>query len=227
MRRSVVAAGVAAALLTGCAGGTGAKGAGAGGTSVSPSASTSGSPSEAASPAVATPAVAASGGALGGTGSVCPLPVTFDVAARWEPERIKPVEDPDFRSLLEQGTVTVVCEIDAKPAGQIGFLRVWTGEHTDTMPRQVLEAFVADEESPSSVVYRDVRAGRAGGVPATEVTYVVTSELMDESRKARALAVMTPRGAVVLALGGLDTREHEEMLPAYELAKTTMTVPGG
>ncbi len=34
----------------------------------------------------------------------------------------------------------------------------------------------------------------------------------------------TPKGVVVLALGGLDTGEHEQMLPAYQLAKQSLTV---
>ncbi|WP_309235405.1 lipoprotein [Streptomyces sp. TRM64462] len=202
-----------------------------GSASASPSASASASASASGSPEASgkgTAAVAAKGGTLGGAGSACPLPVTFDVAADWKPKKVEPIEDPDFQELnelLKRGTVTMACEIDAKPAGNIGFLRVWTDARTDTTARKVLEAFVGAEGSASSVTYREIEAGAGAGasaVPATEATYMVTSKLLDEQKKARALAVMTPRGPVVLELGGMDSEEHEQMLPAYELAKSTL-----
>ncbi|MFJ3162107.1 lipoprotein [Streptomyces kanasensis] len=179
-------------------------------------------PSAAASDAPRPARVAAKGGTLGAPGSACPLPVTFDVAAAWVPKRIKPVDDPDLRDLLDQGTVTIVCEIDAKPAGNIGFLRVWTDGDAAASPREVLESFVAGDDSPGSVVHRDVELAEDPALPAAEVTYVVTSPLLDERKKVRALAVVTPAGPVVLELGGLDTDEHEGMLPAYELAKGSL-----
>jgi hypothetical protein len=116
--------------------------------------------------------------------------------------------------------VTAACEIDAKPAGHIGFLRVWTGQPGDADARSVLRAFVAAEDNVSKEKYRDVKTG--GGVAGVEVEYLYTSKLLDETKKERALAVTTPDGPVVLHLGGMDTEEHEAMLPAYELAKRTL-----
>ncbi|UUS34799.1 lipoprotein [Streptomyces changanensis] len=234
--KAAAAAVVAAVLVGGCAPGTGA-----GGTAAGPSAGSTGPSARAAgptagagaagaaagpsasAPGAARPArVAAKGGTLGAPGSACPLPVTFDVAAAWVPKRIKPVDDPDLRDLLDQGTVTIVCEIDAKPAGNIGFLRVWTDGDAAATPREVLESFVAGDDSPGSVVHRDVEPAADPALPAAEVTYVVTSPLLGERKKVRALAVVTPAGPVVLELGGMDTDEHEGMLPAYELAKGSL-----
>jgi hypothetical protein len=47
-------------------------------------------------------------------------------------------------------------------------------------------------------------------------------EVLDEQRTESAFAVATPDGPVVVHLGGLDSEEHREMLPAYELAKQTL-----
>lgn len=113
----------------------------------------------------------------------------------------------------------MVCEIDAKPAGNIGYLRVWQGEKSGRTPRQVLEAFIADEDGAGKITYTGTGAG---DMPATEADYTVSSELLDEPKKERAFAVSTPDGPVVVHLGGLDSREHEAMLPAYELAKKSV-----
>ncbi|MGX1881492.1 lipoprotein [Streptomyces sp. NPDC055287] len=160
----------------------------------------------------------AEGAPLGGAGTPCALPVSFSTAPDWSAEKVTAGDDPEFASLAKQGTVELVCEIDAKPAGNIGFLRVWTSDGTGT-PRKVLEDFMADEKNAGTIRYRETKAGE---LPATEVTYVITSEFLDEPKKERALAVTTRKGAAVLHLGGLDTQEHQQMLPAYELAKKTM-----
>jgi hypothetical protein len=163
-----------------------------------------------------TPA-AAKGGTVGGAGSPCALPVSFDLASGWKPQAVK--DDPEF-GLARQGPVTLVCEIDAKPAGNIGFLRVWTGGRSGDDPRRALEAFVAEEaKSRDKVAYTQTKAGEYA---AAEVTYLNTNEFLDEPKKERALAFTTPRGVVVLHLGGMDSEEHEEMLPAYELAKKSV-----
>lgn len=157
------------------------------------------------------------GGTLGGSGSPCALPVSFDLAADWKPEAVK--IDGEFGSLT-QGPVTLVCEIDAKPAGNIGFIRVWTGGKSGDDARKALEAFVADEaKSRDKVEYKETKAG---DLAATEVTYVNTDEFLDAPKKERAFAVTTERGVVVLHLGGMDSEEHEQMLPAYELAKKSV-----
>ncbi|MFD3818648.1 lipoprotein [Streptomyces rubiginosohelvolus] len=178
-------------------------------------------PAKAAEKAGAEAAVAAKGGRLGGAGSACELPVTFDLAARWKPKAIELEPDSILADLAEQGTVKMVCEIDAKPAGNIGFLRVWQGEASEDDPQAVLKAFVADDPNASEAAYAQVKAG---ALAAAEVGYTVHSELMDESKKERAFAVTTPDGPVVVHLGGLDSDEHTAMLPAFELAKKSLTL---
>ncbi|MFE2502336.1 lipoprotein [Streptomyces rubiginosohelvolus] len=163
--------------------------------------------------------VAAKGGRLGGAGSACELPVTFDLAARWKPKAIELEPDSVLAGLAEQGTVKMVCEIDAKPAGNIGFLRVWRGEASEDDPQAVLKAFVEDDPNASEAAYTQVKAG---ALAAAEVGYTVHSELMDESKQERAFAVITPDGPVVVHLGGLDSDEHTAMLPAFELAKRSL-----
>jgi hypothetical protein len=152
-----------------------------------------------------------SGGTIGAAGSACELPVGFDIAKNWKAEA---VEAP-----LRQGPVSLACEIDAKPAGNIGFVRVWTGASGDADARTVLEAFVAAEDGADTARYRSFRSGKFTGV---EVEYLYASELLDEKKEESAFAVVTADGPVVVHLGGLDTEEHKEMLPAYELAKRTL-----
>ncbi|NBM17120.1 lipoprotein [Streptomyces sp. GC420] len=169
--------------------------------------------------AEATDTAAARGGSIGGSGSPCELPVTFGLAKSWKAEAVDTDPDSELGEiLLRQGSVTLVCEIDAKPAGNIGFLRVWTGERTDDSPRDVLEAFLGDETGISKEKYSEFTAGDLVGA---EVVYLSTA---DEPKQETALAVTTPTGPVVLHLGGLDTEEHKEMLPAFELAKRTLRV---
>ncbi|WP_327186764.1 lipoprotein [Streptomyces sp. NBC_01334] len=210
-----------AALLTGLMAGCAAEEAAPGGASGASGAS-----------AKTTAKVAQRGGSIGASGSACELPVTFDIAEFWKAEAVDAEETTgstgDLADLadafLRQGPVTMACEVDAKPAGKIGFLRVWTGEPGDTDARAVLEDFVAAEQGASGARYSTVKAGDITG---TEVEYVTTSELLEETKKEHALAVTTPEGPVVLHLGGMDTAEHEAMLPAYELAKSTLHTTAG
>jgi hypothetical protein len=152
-----------------------------------------------------------SGGTIGAAGSACELPVTFDTAKGWKAEAVK--------AELSQGPVTLACEIDAKPAGNIGFLRVWAGKPGDADARTVLEAFVAAEDGVSKERYG---AFTSGGLSGVKVEYLYANELLEETKKESAFAVATANGPVVVHLGGLDTEEHEEMLPAYELARRTL-----
>ncbi|MFI7413894.1 lipoprotein [Streptomyces sp. NPDC049627] len=181
-----------------------------------------------------------SGGTIGAAGSACELPVTFDIAEYWEAEAVDAGEAQEKAAgsgggsagseeselaqevadaLLHQGPVTAACEVDAKPAGNIGFLRIWTGEAGEDDARGVLEAFVAAEKNTSKAQYSPFTAGGLSGV---EVTYLYTSELLEETKEESALAVTTEKGPVVIHLGGMDTEEHRQMLPAYELAKRTL-----
>lgn len=161
-------------------------------------------------------AAAPSGATLGGAGSACALPVSFALAEEWEPEAIEDPENPEFAALTRQGPATVRCEVDAKPAGHVGYLRVWTAGKAPA--RAALEGFVKAEEKSTGVTYRETKAG---ALPAIEVTYTVADELLEEPKEERAFAVATPKGTVIVHLGGLDTAEHRAMLPAYELAKST------
>lgn len=156
---------------------------------------------------------------LGGAGSACELPVTFDLAAHWKPKEVDVDPDSVLADLTEQGTVKLVCEIDAKPAGNIGFMRVWRGKASGDDPQAVLKSFVKDDPQAGEAAYTRVKAG---ALAAAEVGYTGHSELLDESKKERAFAVSTPDGPVVVHLGGMDTEEHTAMLPAYELAKKSL-----
>ncbi|MEU0598558.1 lipoprotein [Streptomyces sp. NPDC006393] len=170
--------------------------------------------------------VARRGGSVGAAGSACPLPVSFDVAADWKAKAVDANAGGDSAeaeafadAFLRVGPVTATCEIDAKPAGNIGFLRVYAGKPGSGDARSVLRAFLADEGDVSKERYTPFTAGGLDGV---QVEYLHTSKALDESSKESALAVVTPKGPVVLHLGGLDTEEHDQMLPAYELAKRTL-----
>ncbi|MFE7839236.1 lipoprotein [Streptomyces sp. NPDC057474] len=179
---------------------------------------------------------AKSGGSVGAAGSACELPVTFDTAEKWQPEAVE-TEAPGGGSgseedelaaelaegLLHQGPFTAACEIDAKPAGNIGFIRVWTGEAgaKDGDAEALLKEFVAAEGNTSKARYSEFTSD--ADVSGTEVEYLYTSDALEETKKERAFVTVTPDGPVVVHLGGFDTQEHEEMLPAYELAKRTLS----
>lgn len=228
VRRRLAQAALLAGVLTGCSGAAqdGAK----------PSAAASASAGAASDSGTAVN----SGGTIGAAGSACELPVTFDIAEDWKAEAVDAgagagkaagsgsteAEDGESEfaqeiadALLRQGPVTAACEVDAKPAGNIGFLRIWTGEPGDDDARAVLEAFVAAEDGASKARYSSFEAG---GLSGAEVKYLYTSKLLEETKEEAALAVTTERGPVVLHLGGMDTDEHRAMLPAYELAKRTL-----
>ncbi|MBT2418967.1 hypothetical protein J7F01_37575 [Streptomyces sp. ISL-22] len=225
VRRRLAQAAVLAGLLTGCAG------------AADDDAKTSASASASADTAEAGDTAVKSGGTIGAAGSACELPVSFDIAEYWEAEAVDAgaakekaadssadSEESEFAqeiadAILRQGPVTAACEVDAKPAGNIGFLRIWTGEPGDDDARAVLEAFVAAEGGTSKAKYRTFEAGGLSGV---EVEYLHTSKLLEETKEESALAVATKQGPVVIHLGGFDTDEHRDMLPAYELAKRTL-----
>ncbi|WP_395363142.1 lipoprotein [Streptomyces sp. YH02] len=172
---------------------------------------------KAAPPATKAPAAAASHLTVGGPGTACALPVSFGVAEKWTPKAIEDPEKAEFAAFTRQGPAVMRCEVDAKPAGHVGFLRVWTAEKGSA--RAALEGFVKAERNTSEVTYEE---GASGAGPVTEVTYTVYNELMEESKEERALAVSTPKGTVIVHLGGLDTAEHRAMIPAYRLARTTL-----
>ncbi|MEO3972314.1 lipoprotein [Streptomyces sp. CAU 1734] len=163
-------------------------------------------------------AAAARGGSVGGRGSACSLPVIFDFAESWKPHTI-PKHDGG-PAPFTYGSVSPVCEIDAKPAGHIGYLRVYTSDFKGENPRKALENFVTESsEKVKDAMYTEVRAG---AFDAIEVAYVDESELLGQDVRNRALAFAIPQGVLVLELGGLDSEEHNAMRPAFELAKETL-----
>ncbi|MFD8013709.1 lipoprotein [Streptomyces sp. NPDC058955] len=195
---------LAAALLTAC--GTTPEPA-------APAAAPTAAPSSEASAAAAVPA-----GTLGRPGSACTLPVSFTLTKGWKPKKVTPPADPDFAELVEQGPATVVCEVDSEDTPDIGFLRVWTAPKGKA--RATLEAFVKADDGTKGLVLKDTTAG---GLPVVEAHYTSHSELLDEERAERSLAVVTAKAVIVLELGGLDADE-EAVVAAYELAKSSLAL---
>ncbi|GLY24753.1 lipoprotein [Micromonospora sp. NBRC 101691] len=155
------------------------------------------------------------GARVGAPDSACDMPVTFALAESWKPKAVTVAPDNPLAELARRGPLTMVCEIDAKPAGNIGFLRVWTGAGDQL--RASLEAFVGtDAHQPT---YTDLRVGDR---PALEVVYQEKSQLDDEMEPERVFAVQTARGITAVSLDSFGSDEHTAMLPAYELAKSSL-----
>ena len=148
---------------------------------------------------------AASATKLGGANTTCPLPVAVDLPDKWRPVRI---DAGDFN----QGGLDALCEIDAKPAGAVGFIRVWVGPATE--PRQALEAYLAVQTKARDVQYRDTTVGQGSGAEATW--------LDDETGRKRAFAMSTPLKTIMVSTGGIDDDEYLKMLPAFLLAKQSL-----
>ncbi|MEV4709340.1 lipoprotein [Actinoplanes sp. NPDC049316] len=158
-------------------------------------------------------------GVVGAKGSACELPVTFPVAPKWKPKAVEVADDDPLAELARKGPLRMVCEIDAKPAGHVGFLRVWS-DPKGGEPRAALQPLVSGKKT-RNVTYKPFTAGGQGAV---EVSFEQYQELLEEHVKRRAFAVRTPGGAVVVELGTLDSSEFEAMLPAYDLAKGGLKV---
>lgn len=155
---------------------------------------------------------------IGAAGSACAMPVAFGLAASWKPKAVTVSPDHPLAELARRGSLTMVCEIDAKPAGSIGFLRVWTG--TGDL-RPALQSFIGAEAHEA--LFTDLRIGDR---PALEVVYQEESTIDDSVDQERAFAVQTGQGIVAVSLESFDNAEHLSMLPAYELAKASLTVAG-
>lgn len=181
------------------------------------------SPAASASASAGSPAgapAAAQAATVGAADSGCPMPVSFGTAASWTPKAVDTAAlGPDLAAALGKGGMVPVCEIDAKPAGNIGFIRVYTGEHGDL--RATLTSFAG--EGAQTPAFTELQIG---GKPAMEINYMVKSEIDDVAEPEVAFAVPTARGVAVVALESFDREEHAAMLPAYELAKSSLTVTG-
>lgn len=177
-----------------------------------PTPSTSASPSPSGSPVVAGPpwydeiAPAAAGVTVGDKASPCRLPLTFSMPAKWRVTAVRGGKD------VRIGNAVPVCEIDAKPAGNIGFLRVWTIPRTGT-PERTMDTFL---DAYGVGAKREFRRTKVGVLDAYEASFTGA----DDSPE-RAALVSTIWGVVLVTLGGLDEEEHREMLPAYQLVKQT------
>ncbi|NXY93301.1 hypothetical protein HYE82_02510 [Streptomyces sp. BR123] len=219
----VVGAGILAVGVAACAASP-SQNADGGGDAQPAKAAATGTPSPAASAGDAAGSAARAAGSIGGDGTPCRLPVSFDLAQDWKPKAVTHAEDDRFAALFKQGGLTLACEIDAKPAGNTGFLRVWVADKPAGAgdARKVLESFMSGERTKGAPVYSEVRAGEGGAaLPAVEAAYETAP--LDEAKKESAFAVVTPGGAsVVVHLGGLDTAEHEAMQPAYRLARQSL-----
>lgn len=149
---------------------------------------------------------AAASAKVGGSDTACPLPVAIDIPDKWKPAGLD-------AGMFGQGGLDARCEIDAKPAGAVGFIRVWVGSSAE--PRQALESYLADQPRATDIQYRDTAVGQGSGVEATWVN--------ENTGRQRAFAMSTPLKAIMVSAGGIDDEEHQKMLPAYLLAKQSLT----
>ena len=156
----------------------------------------------AADPAFPDPAPAATGGTIG-PGTACAIPATLSTAAKWTPK--------DASGLgMTAGEATLRCEIDAKPAGVIGFIRVYTYEGSDA--QQALTALLATPGlGGKKSAERQVTIGGKSGVEAALAA--------ENSGPGRAFAA----GGVAVVWRGFDEEEFTSGLPAYVLARTSIT----
>ncbi|GAA0473279.1 hypothetical protein Aca07nite_85800 [Actinoplanes capillaceus] len=161
---------------------------------------------------------------VGAAGSACELPVSFELAEDWEPKAVDVEALGELAELARVGVFTVRCEVDAKPAGNIGFLRVHIAGGLSGAPRDHLKMFVkasARGKEVSGVTYSDVQIG---GGQAAEVTWESYSKELDHPSKYSAFALNTKDGAMVVQLSPFGADEHPGMLPAFQLAERTLTI---
>ncbi|SHG51548.1 lipoprotein [Streptoalloteichus hindustanus] len=215
-------------LSAGCSGGQGggaassAPASSSGSTTASPSATSSGNaqPAQAGAPWHDDVRPEPSAGKIGGSDTPCALPVAFDLAKSWKAQSVQVDASGPAVQLGRKGGFGLKCEIDAKGAGHLGFLRVWVADQPGGVPRQALEKFLGGEKNLSEQQYRELTVG---GMTAAEVTYAQEYPAMEMRTRKRVVAVNAPRGMVLVALDGLDADENRGMVPAHALAKQSMT----
>ncbi|MFY1624346.1 lipoprotein [Micromonospora sp. WMMD735] len=206
IRRTTALAALTLTLTAGCAGDTTERA-----TTPAPSSSPTASPVVAGPPWYDDVAPAAAATTVGPKGSACTLSMTFSVPAKWKAKAVKGGAD------FQLGPAVPLCEIDAKPAGNIGFLRVWqiTGG-TPLNPQDTVDKYLAAFDGPKEQQYRRTKAGP---LDAFEATWT------EDGEPNRAILVSTLYGKLMITLDGLDTEEFEAMLPAYQLAKSSANLP--
>ncbi|MGC4864039.1 lipoprotein [Micromonospora sp. DT53] len=208
--RVAVSAALALGLLAGCGDDADAP---AGPAAVSPAPQATGEPwYDEVTPA-------SSGGTTGGSGSPCPVPVSFPLADGWTAKAVEPpkgeLAELVGEALTKRGGTTMRCEVDGRSAGG-GFLRIWAADPPTVPRRATLESFAAGAgETVAGPQFRDLRAG---GFDATEMTWLATNPLAEEESRNWALAVQSAGQTLVFAVNeGLIT-ERTDVLPAYRLA---------
>ncbi|ONI75140.1 hypothetical protein ALI144C_41065 [Actinosynnema sp. ALI-1.44] len=160
---------------------------------------------------------AAGGETIGADGSPCPLPVTFKLPDGWKAQSVS-TEGSDAFAI---GDVKLACELDAKPAGMVGFIRVFVGD-TGKPSEDVLKAFVATYkgEGPGDSAEK-YSAAKIGGADGSEVSYV-SHPIDGDGKKEAAFAVKPGARTILVHVGGLDNEEHESMLPGFKLVKESL-----
>lgn len=157
--------------------------------------------------------------AAAGSAAVCAIPVALPLAAKWLAKPVR-LSGGTMDVIASQGGATLACELDAKPAGHLGFERVWIAKRDVEEPRAALEAFLSADTGLTGLAYRELKAGR---MPAVEATYLRTSELEKSGKRERAFAVEAPEGIAIVTLSGLNNEQYQAMLPAYALARRDIT----
>lgn len=146
---------------------------------------------------------APAGGTIGGAGP-CPLPVTMSIAKDWKPKAVP-------SGTYDIGGAQLACEVDAKPAGHVGFLRVYVTPGP-AEPKALLAKFLADAKQRKEDQYRD-------SAPGVELTYVSTQG--DPVRR-RAYAIPATGHTVVVVLDAFDSEEYDAMVGAFLLAQHSL-----
>ncbi|MEU8333346.1 lipoprotein [Micromonospora sp. NPDC048839] len=164
-------------------------------------------------------APASPSGTAGGTGSPCPVPVSFPLAEGWTAKAIEPPEgelaELVGEALTKRGGTTVRCEVDGRAAGG-GFLRIWAADAPTVTPRAALESYATGGgEKVAGQQFRDLRAG---SFDATEMTWIATNPLAEEESRNWALAVQSAGQTLVFEVSEGLIAERTDVLPAYRLA---------
>jgi hypothetical protein len=144
--------------------------------------------------------------AAGTSYPACDVPAIFDLADKWAAKAVP----ADAARLL--GPHTLACEIDGKPAGVIGFIRVFRAAGAD--PRAALAAQVGGVGSRTREFTAAAGTGR-------EVAFGPAD------KPERAFAVAVGSQTVIVHWAGLDADEHKAGLPAYLLAQASFAKRGG
>ncbi|WP_132125240.1 lipoprotein [Actinocrispum wychmicini] len=157
------------------------------------------------------------GGTVGGSGSPCALPVTFAHAKQWKVQSIP----PDAAKSFTIGSFGPVCELDGKPAGVLGMIRVWQGGKPGENVESQLKLFADGDKSKDSEQPK-LTPVKLTGVDAMEAAY--QRSLDGVKHREYAIAVQAGGKVVVVKVGGIDQETLDEMMPAYLLARQTLAV---